>query len=132
MGIKTLFGLTVIPAAALGGIVLASLSKRIRDLFFVVMVFLAPMIEFVDMNFVSREWYRGTSRGFEVSVLDILSLSLLVSAVVAPRRGHARAFWPASLGLLLLFFFYACVNVARSDPRLFGLYELFTLVRGLI
>src|SRR5438477_2456663 len=132
MGIKTLFGLTVIPAAALGGIVLASLSKRIRDLFFVVMVFLAPMIEFVDVNFVSREWYRGTSRGFEVSVLDILSLSLLVSALVAPRRSESRVYWPASLGLLLLFFFYACFNVAISEPKLFGYFELFKLVRGLI
>jgi hypothetical protein len=132
MGIKTLFGLTVIPAAALGGIVLASLSKRIRDLFFVVMVFLAPMIEFVDVNFVSREWYRGTSRGFEVSVLDILSLSLLVSALVAPRRDESRGYWPASLGLLLLFFLYACFNVAISEPKLFGYFELFKLVRGLI
>jgi len=129
---KALFGMTVLPAAALGGIVLASLSQRIRDLFFVLLVFLAPLLERLDVNFVSREWYRGTSRGFEVSLLDILSLSLLASSIIAPRRGNARVFWPASLGLMLVFFCYACVNVAASDPRLYGYFELFKLLRGLV
>lgn len=132
MGMKTLFGLTIIPAAAIGGMILASLSKRIRDFFFVLLVFLAPVIERVDVNFVSREWYRGTSRGFEVSVLDILSFSLLASSLLAPRRGESRGYWPASLGLLVLFFFYCCFNVAISDPRLYGYFELFKLVRGMV
>ena len=35
------------------------------------------MTEYVDVNFVSRDWYRGTTRGFEVSFVDVLSLSLL-------------------------------------------------------
>src|ERR1700722_3542519 len=132
MGFKALFGLTVVPAAIVGGCIMASLSRRVRDLFFVLLVFLSPMIELVDVNFVSREWYRGTSRGFEFSILDILSISLLVSAVLFPRRGEARMYWPASLGLMLLFFFYACGNVAASEPRLFGLFELFKMIRGII
>jgi len=132
MGNKELLGLTMIPAAILGGIVVASFSKRIRDVFFVLLVFLAPLIERVDVNFVSREWYRGTSRGFEVSLLDILSLSLLFSSILAPRRGTSRMYLPASLGLMVLFFVYAGVNVLVSDPRLFGYFELFKLARGLI
>src|ERR1044071_5296422 len=129
MDTKTLFGFTVIPAAALGGILLASVSKRFRDLFFILMVFLTPMIEFLDVNFVSREWYRGTSRGFEVSVLDILLLSLLASSILAPRQNERRFYWPASLGLIVLFFTYACYNVAISDPMLFGLFELSKMLR---
>jgi hypothetical protein len=132
MDTKTLFGFTVIPAAALGGILLASVSKRFRDLFFILMVFLTPMIEFLDVNFVSREWYRGTSRGFEVSVLDILLLSLLASSILAPRQNERRFYWPASLGLIVLFFTYACYNVAISDPMLFGLFELSKMVRGIM
>jgi hypothetical protein len=132
MGFKELFGLTVVPAAIFGGSLMACVSKRIRDLFFVLLVFLSPMIEFIDVNFVSREWYRGTSRGFEFSVLDILSISLLVSAVLFPRRGEARGYWPASLGLMILLFLYACGNVAALEPKLFGEFELFKMVRGLI
>jgi hypothetical protein len=115
MGFKALFGLTVVPAAILGGSLLACVSRRVRDVFFVMLVFLSPMIERVDVNFVSREWYRGTSRGFEFSILDILSISLLVSAVLFPPRGASRGYWPASLGLMMLFFLYACGNVAPYD-----------------
>lgn len=132
MGFKAIFGLTVIPAAMFGGSVAACFSKRVRDLFFVLLVFMGPMIELWDVNFVSREWYRGTSRGFEVSVLDIMSFSLLASAVLRPRRGESRLYWPASLFPMLLFFLYACFNVAVNEPRLFGYFELFKMVRGLV
>jgi hypothetical protein len=132
MDVKTLFGLTVIPAGILGGILVACLSTRIRDLFFLLLVFLPPFIERLDLNYVSREWYRGTSRGFEVSVLDILAISILVSTVLFPRRDQIRGFWPASFGLMLLFFCYAAFNVAISEPHLFGLFELFRMVRGFV
>jgi len=132
MGFKALFGLTVVPAAILGASLMACVSRRVRDVFLVLLVFLSPMIERVDVNFVSREWYRGTSRGFEFSILDILSISLLVSAVLFPRRGESRGFWPASLALMVLFFLYACANVAACEPKLFGLFELFKMVRGII
>src|SRR5437879_4117447 len=132
MDVKTLFGLTVIPAGFLAGILLACFSSRIRDLFFVMLVSLSPLIERLDINYVSREWYRGTSRGFEISILDILSLSLLVSSILSPRRGESRGFWPPSFGFMLLLFVYACFNVAISEPRLFSLFELFRMFRGLI
>jgi hypothetical protein len=132
MDVKTLFGLTVIPAGFAGGILLACISTRIRDLMFVMLVALSPLIERLDLNYVSREWYRGTSRGFEVTILDIFSLSLLVSSILAPRRGESRGFWPPSFGFMLLFFAYACFNVAISEPHLFSLFELFRMFRGLL
>jgi hypothetical protein len=132
MDTKTLFGLTVIPAAFCGGMVAACISKRIRDLFFVMLVFLSPLIERLDLNYVSREWYRGTSRGFEISVLDILAFSLLTGVVLVPRRGESRGYWPASLGPMLLFLVYASINVAMADPKLFALFELFRMFRGLL
>lgn len=132
MDVKTLFGLTVIPAGFLGAIVVACLSSRIRDLFFVLLITLSPLIERLDLNYVSREWYRGTSRGFEISILDMLALSLLVSALLAPRRDESRGFWPPSFGFMLLYFFYAALNVGIAEPHLFGLFELFRMFRGLI
>ena len=115
-----------------GGILMASASKRVRDVFFVLMVFLAPMTERFDINFVSRDFYRGTTRGFEVSLVDILSMSLLVGSILFPRRGESRFYWPASLGFMGLFFLYSCFNVAVSDPKIFGLFELSKMVRGII
>ena len=127
---KGLFGLTVVPAGIVGATILACVWKRIRDLYFVLLIFLLPMIERLDVNFVSRDWYRGTSRGFEVSLLDPLIWGLLFSSMLAPRRGETRFYWPPGFALILLFFFYACFNVAFTDPRLFSLFELWKWFRG--
>ncbi|HWH71123.1 MAG TPA: hypothetical protein VNT26_17175, partial [Candidatus Sulfotelmatobacter sp.] len=130
MGAKDVIGLMLAAIGILGGTLVACLSKRVRDIFFVGMIYLAPMTENFDINFVSRDWYRGTVRGFEFSLVDILSLSVLFSSLLAPRRGESRGYWPASLGMLLLFFFYGCFNVGMADPKLFGLFELSKMLRG--
>lgn len=132
MDFKVLFGLTVFPAAIFGGTVLACLSNRIRDVYFVLLIFLAPWIERMDVNFVSREWYRGTARGFQFSPLDVLMIGLLLSSLLVPRRGESRGYWPASFGWMLLVFFYLCFNIGISDPKLFGLFELSKFVQGTI
>src|SRR2546422_1484606 len=128
---KDLIGLVLMTIGILGGIVVTCLSKRVRDVFFTSMIVLAPMTEDWDINFVSRDFYRGTTRGFEFSLVDILSISLLFSALLVPRRGQSRGFWPASFGLMVLVFFYACLNVGIADPRLFGYFELMKMLRGL-
>jgi hypothetical protein len=132
MDIRVLFGLTVFPAAIFGCTVLACMSRRIRDVYFVALIFFSPLIERMDVNYVSREWYRGTSRGFQFSPLDALMIGLLVSAILAPRRGESRGYWPASLGLMLVFLFYICFNLVITEPRLFGLFELSKFIQGMI
>jgi hypothetical protein len=129
---KDLIAAALLLMALFGGVVATSWSKRIRDLVFVGMILLAPMTERYDVNFLSRDFYRGTTRGIEVSLVDVLSLSLLISSILAPRRSHSRLFWPASFGFILLFFGYACVNVGMADPRLFGYFELAKMLRGTV
>jgi hypothetical protein len=129
---RELIGLLFIPGAILGGILACSLVPRLRDLFFMAMIYLAPITEYYDINFAGRDWYRGTVRGFEFSLVDILAISLLVSGVLVRRDGHRRWYWPASFLLMLLFFFYSTFNVALSDPKLFGLYELSRMARCLV
>jgi len=128
---KDFIGLILAAIGVGGGVLLTCIWKRARDVFFVGMMILAPMTEDYDINFVSRDFYRGTTRGFEFSLVDILSISLLVSALLVPRRGESRGYWPASFGLMLLFFLYACFNVGIADPKLFGLFELSKMVRGM-
>src|SRR5688572_8512150 len=86
----------------------------------------------LDINFLSHFWYRGTTRGLEVSFVDILAVAVLVSSVVFPRPGLARWYWPASLGLLLLFFGYSVLSVVVSEPRMNGVFELSKMVRGIV
>lgn len=132
MDTKTLFGITVVPAAILCGIIAATASRRIRDLFFFLFVLFAINIQHMDVNFVSREWYRGTTRGFEFSCLDPLIIGVFFGCLLRPPQGERRWFWPASLGLMLIFLLYGCFSVAISDPQLWGLFELSKMLRGLI
>lgn len=129
---KDVIAFLILFSAGCGGVLLACLSKRIRDLFFVLIIPAAAVTEYIDVNFVSRDWYRGTTCGFEVSMVDVLSVSLLVSSILVPRRGEKRSYWPASLGFMLMFFAYACFSVAISEPKLWGLFELSKMVRGII
>jgi hypothetical protein len=129
---KDIVALTLLLCSAFGGILLTCLSHRLRHLTFFMLVTLSAVTEYVDVNFASRDWYRGTTRGFEVSFVDVLSLSLLVSSIFRPRRGEMRWFWPASLGLMLVYLFYAALCVGVADPKLFGLFELSKMVRGLV
>jgi hypothetical protein len=64
--------------------------------------------------------------------VDVISLSVLVSSLIRPRSGEKRWFWPASLGLMLIYFLFASFCVAMADPKIFGLFELSKMLRGLV
>jgi hypothetical protein len=132
MEAKDLIGGSFILAATLGGIIAASFSGRARDIAFFLMVALCAVTYKIDVNFQSHYWYRGSTRGFEVSMVDILAWSVLASSFLFPRGGGRRWFWPASLGFLLLYFLYACGNVAFSDPKIYGVFELSKILRGIL
>lgn len=129
---KEFLAFVLLSAGITGGTLLALAWPRARDAFFLAMVFLAPLTELYDVNFVSRDWYRGTVRGFEISLVDILSVSLLAGLMLLPKRGNSRFFWVPSLGFVLLFFAYSAFTVVIADPRLWGLFELSKMARGLL
>ncbi|HWQ91637.1 MAG TPA: O-antigen ligase family protein, partial [Clostridia bacterium] len=129
---KEILAFLLLSMALCGGVIITCLSQRARDACFVMLIFLAPISESYDVNFVSRDWYRGTVRGFELSLVDVFSISLLISSVLAPRQGRSRLYWVPSLGLLLLFLFYSAFTVAISTPKLWGLFELSKMLRGLV
>ena len=114
------------------GTLMATYSRRIREVVFGLLVFTTAFTDWVDINFVERWWYAGSTRGIEVSITDLLTLILLLSTLFTMRRENARLFWPASFGLMLLYFGYGCLSVMASDPKLFGLFELTKLFRGLV
>lgn len=118
----------IVPAGAF----VASYSRRIREIVFGLLVFSTAFTNWYDINFVQRWWYAGSTRGIEVSIVDLLTLILAFSTLSTMRREGARPYWPASLGLMLVYLAYGCFSVAISDPKLFGFFELTKLVRGLV
>jgi len=132
METKDLIALILIPVALAGGTLILTYSHRLRDVAFFFMVAAFVISDKLDINFLSRQWYRGTTRGIEVSFVDILAFSILLSMILAPRLGQKRFYWPASLGFMLLYLGYQCFSVAVSDPKLFGFFEITKTVRAII
>ena len=132
MELKDLAALFLMAVAISGGVVATCLSQRARAAAFFLLILASAFTDRVDVNFVTRYWYRAATRGFEISLVDILAISLLISSLLLPRPGHRRWFWPASLGAMIIYFLYCCFSVAISEPKLFGLFELSKILRGIL
>ncbi len=130
MEAKDLIALALLFVAIPMGILVAAFSQRARDAAFFLMVAGTVVTDRFDVNLLSHYWYRGTSRGLEFSFVDLLAISVFVGSFLMPRPGKSRIYWPASFGLMLVFFFYAAVSVVLSEPKVYGLFELFKMVRG--
>jgi hypothetical protein len=124
--------LAAIPFATVAGMAVASWSRFIRDLFFFAMVTLAVYAERMEVNFFSTAWYRGTTRGIQITLVEMLAVGLLFGCWAGRTDGERRRFWPASLGLMLLYLAYAGLSVLASTPRLFGLFELSKMVAAIL
>lgn len=125
--------LLLIPSLSVVCSALAIWSQRIRDVFFCAIVALAVFAERLDVNFLSEAWYRGTTRGIQVSLLEILALAVLAGSLLGRREDDGpRWYWPASFSLLLLYFVYAIVSVIISEPKLFGVFELSKILGGIL
>lgn len=118
------FGLIVCTTAVL-------LSRAAREVALFLWVAGTVLTEKLDVNLVSHYWYRGSTRGFEISFIDLLALSLLVSTLLTRERDR-RWFWPAGLCPMLVYFLYCCASVTFSEPKLYGLFELSKILRSLI
>jgi len=114
------------------GIFVTSYSRRMREIVFVSLIVCTSFIDRIDINFLDRWWYRGTTRGIEISFVDFFVLMLICSTVASTYRERSRLYWPASLGLMLLFLAYCSFGVAISEARLFGMFELSKMLRGLL
>jgi O-Antigen ligase len=116
--------LLLIPLITGAGAIGASWSRIVRDSFFFAMVSLAVVSERMDVNFFSEAWYRGTTRGLEVTLVEMLAFGLLFGCWAGRGIPGRRPFWPGSLGLMLLYFACGAVSVATSTPRVFAAFEL--------
>jgi O-Antigen ligase len=118
----------VVPAGAL----VASHSRRIRELIFASMLFSTAFIGKLDIHFVSREWYYAPTQGIEFSFVDFLCLIVLFSMFANLQRDRRRLYWPVGLSLILVYLSYCLLSICLSEPKLFGILEISKLLRGLL
>lgn len=124
--------LVLLPLLTVAAAAAASWSRHVRDILFFAMASLAVLVERLDVNFFSAAWYRGTTRGIQFSLVEILAFGLLIGCWFGPRDGERRRFWPGSLGLMLIFLAYAGISVVAFEPRLYGAFELSRMLAALV
>jgi hypothetical protein len=129
---KDIIALTVLPIALVVTTTIMCLSRRARAISFFLLAGGLVMATRLDVNFFSHEWYRGTTRGVEVSFVDLLAFGIVFSSIFFPLPGHRRFYWPAGLGFMLLYMGYAAFSIMISDPKIFGVFELSKMFRALM
>jgi len=132
MELNHIIAATLIVLLGLAGITAGCIAQRARDLMFFMMVAGAVVTERLDVHFFSIAWYRGSTRGFEISLIDVLAVSVLAASMMVPRYRGPRWRWPAGLGVLGAYFLYCCFNVLISEPKIYGAFELSKIARGII
>lgn len=113
---------TLVPVAA---ITIIRFPKFSWFVLFIAIFFTANM---VDINFVSREDYRGTSRGFELGMVDIATLVLFAFAI---KNKLKYKFNPLPRGSLVYFAYFLCcaISITNCEDKLYGFFELFKMLR---
>src|ERR1700690_1469190 len=132
MEIKHIIAAALIVILTVAGVMVASMAQRARDIMFFLLTAGAVVTERMDAHFFSHAWYRGTTLGLEISLIDILAVSVLAASLLVPRYRGPRWFWPVGLGTLAAYFFYCCFSVLISDPKVYGGFELSKIVRGAV
>ncbi len=95
-----------------------------------------------DINFISMEWYRGTAKGFEISLVDLLCLGCLGWLCLQNRFQKTKAVqklryqsqfefyaWPPGSTLFALYWCTSALSIVNAAEPLFLAFELFKMLR---
>lgn len=130
METKHIVGLMVIFAFGASNALALTLWPRLRPLALFALVFGAIISPWFDVNLLGQYWYRGTTRGVEISWVDCIAFGLLVAELLAPRFERRKWFWPTGVGLFVLYLIYCSISVATATPKIYGVWELANVFRA--
>ena len=99
------------------GVIACMCWRRLTDVVLVVLIWATCEPDLVGINFVSREFYRANTRGFEISLVDMCVLVLLFVMIL--RRKEQPFRWCPPLTLpFLLYFLVGVISWMQAGPSL--------------
>jgi hypothetical protein len=98
----------------------------IEKLMFFLMIFFTCRM--IDINFVSREWYRISTRGFEIGFVDLCTLVIFALVIYRKHTYQIKLLPPGSI-LYFLYFFFSLVSIINSEVYLFSMFEVLKMIR---
>ncbi len=108
--------------ATIPGAVLFAFSKKWLGRMMVLMMIPVLFQRWTAINFNSVEWYRGTVRGFEVSLTYLVALMVLFTLLV--RGCRIKLVPETGAWLYLAYFGWSCLSLMNCASVEFGLMEL--------
>lgn len=95
---------------------------------FIFFLFLFFTCEMVDINFVSMETYRGTSKGFEFGMVDI-AMYIVLCLSLQRSQEYRIAIWPPGSVIYLVYFSLSIASIIHSDVLIYSAFEINKMVR---
>ena len=108
------------------GIFLA-LANRWWERFFLFITIFFTCRASASIHFFSHEHYRGTSRGFELTIVDITLLILLM--VLFFRKEYKLTLLPPGTFLYWLYLLISVISIVNADVALYSWFEVLKMVR---
>ncbi len=79
-----------------------------------------------SINFLSSEWYRGTSRGMEVSLVYLVAFALLLALVIRGRRISFLPDWGSRL--YFAYFVWSCLSLLNAANLEYAWLEIWKML----
>jgi hypothetical protein len=89
-------------------------------------VFLSYETNRLSLNFFSVETYRGTARGMEITVADMLFWALLMVLLLLYRQRFR--FFPRGSLLYLPYYFWCALSIFNAANQLYSFFELWKML----
>lgn len=110
------------------GIVLASTSKFFEKVVLFLMIFFTCRLS-ESIHFVSREFYRGTSRGFEIGLVDLVAVILFFVVITHSGKNYKIRLLPPGSYLYFIYFAFSLASITNAYEPLYSYFEVLKMIR---
>ena len=107
------------------GVVLIYSSKLWEKIVLFIMLFFTCNLA-GTINFYSEEHYRGTSRGFEIGIVDLVTLMFFFLILLKPKF---KLRIPRGSFLYLIYFLISVISIKNSAVTLYSWFEVLAMVK---
>ncbi len=109
------------------GFVMSRKNPLVEKIVFFLMIFFTSRLH-ETINFVSRETYRGTSRGFEITLVDLATLIIFFLVLSRAGQYKIKLLPPGSL-LYFIYFMFSLISIMNAGIALYSWFEIWKMVR---
>ncbi len=110
------------------GVLLASTSKFFEKVILFLMIFFTCRLT-ESIHFVSREFYRGTSRGFEICLVDLVALVLFIVIIIRRGKDFKIKLLPPGSIIYFIYFAFSLASITNSYEPLYSYFEILKMIR---